>query len=399
MKTKLWITVAISLAVGSCSTSLQDDLLLTSPSHKNQLPLSQNRSLDEALQIAASVRKQARTTDGVQMVSYIVNNATMSRSISITSDTLAYIINEPDNKGFTIVAFDNRVDPLLAYSDSGNFEVPDDHNHFINQYFVDLLPEYVANSVGGPIVIGGNYDITYPVPPIIKFKGWQQDNEFAKYIQIEHPNYPVGCVALAYVRVGLMVADSITWKGETFNLKGIRDSLLEYSNTSTESEQINQNYSNAIDRVAKLLYYFDEIYAIFEGGTTKMPAYKGKARFAQMFDKHVYPSNYSEYDYNSEEMIDHILSGSIIIMQGTNLSETATGHQWIIDGGAYSIQDPSIDSTKKYSHVLFKCDWGWNELFNGYYSGEVFKLYNIYDSETIEYGGYKDLKYSYIQVN
>lgn len=77
-------------------------------------------------------KKTRGVTSGITDLKCVLkSHSTRSNSIS---DTLAYIINYPEDKGFVIVAADRKVYPILAYSDEGFFTL---ENEISKDCFID----------------------------------------------------------------------------------------------------------------------------------------------------------------------------------------------------------------------------------------------------------------------
>ena len=86
--------------------------------------ISQKITEEEALHIA-NIAVGNITTRNIsnEMINtdYIISNEDKTRS-NTKSDTLAYVINYPDNGGFAIIASTRNVYPILAFSHSGYFD-------------------------------------------------------------------------------------------------------------------------------------------------------------------------------------------------------------------------------------------------------------------------------------
>lgn len=72
-------------------------------------------------------------------------NNPITRSAGV-SDTLAYIFNYGVNNGFAVIASDNRVFPLLAFSETGHFAYEEDGNDPIYACFVSRIDDYLATA-------------------------------------------------------------------------------------------------------------------------------------------------------------------------------------------------------------------------------------------------------------
>ncbi len=68
------------------------------------------------------------------------------RSVSTNEDSLIYVFNFADNRGFAIVAADDRIPTqILAYIDDGSLENEVDNPGL--QYALELMQDYVESSI------------------------------------------------------------------------------------------------------------------------------------------------------------------------------------------------------------------------------------------------------------
>ncbi len=80
-------------------------------------------SATEATEIAELILNKTRTRTIKNLkptIEYVVNATSTTRSDS-NVDTLAYVLNYPDDAGFAIIASSKNVYPILAFSPYGNF--------------------------------------------------------------------------------------------------------------------------------------------------------------------------------------------------------------------------------------------------------------------------------------
>lgn len=157
------------------------------------------------------------------------------RSVSTNEDSLIYVFNFADNRGFAIVAADDRIPTqILAYIDDGSLENEVDNPGL--QYALELMQDYVESSIDNfemtkdsllavvdknsfivdaktsetrAVYTGTSYHLFLEstIGPLLKVT-WDQTYPYNKYVQKECPyttsyngKAPVGCVATATAQI------------------------------------------------------------------------------------------------------------------------------------------------------------------------------------------------------
>lgn len=65
-----------------------------------------------------------RTSDKTQVkFDFVLSNKKSTTRSASVSDTLAYIINYPNEEGFTIVSTSRKIFPVLGFSEKGHFSI------------------------------------------------------------------------------------------------------------------------------------------------------------------------------------------------------------------------------------------------------------------------------------
>lgn len=145
--------IAFALGLASCSTADHDELV-SSPKSAHEIYSSHRITQDEAVSLATSFRNNSQTlsrsgdTDESDVENVVVvrwedlypgipnpvigDEAPVSRGLestisrpSVKVDTLFYIVNHKKNAGYTVVAADDRTDPIYAMIDNGNYRKGD----------------------------------------------------------------------------------------------------------------------------------------------------------------------------------------------------------------------------------------------------------------------------------
>lgn len=343
---------------------------------------SQLISLSDAIEIGNSVLNSiSKTRKGeffFPSVEYVVNEADV-HTRSINPDTLAYILNYPADGGFAIISAHKRIYPVLAYSDESNFLLD---NEIAKKYFIDNISLYIEQSQkdNNTYFSTEDFETCETINPIVGTK-LNQRNPFDKYVKIEHPGCPVGCVAVAAATVMSYGKTYLDYHGSRFFLKRIVKAIEAGSESPSGAPKrivggfgIGEftpvyTYSEALDSMAKLLYWIGkDINIVYKPGGSEGISEKAYNLIAK-YDYNM-PSGWkSPYDIKS--VANYIRSKHIIYFRGRDFQKKV-GHAWVCDGCAYCWADPVLheDIDLIYLHM----DWGWGGNCNGYFSGDVFNV-------------------------
>lgn len=186
-------TMSLMLLIPFCSCT--ESLDMESVTCDVETESTWNRiSKEQALNIAETYFSKSETRTPLPLKVDYVTNAVGTRNVT-DNDTIAYIINRGDKQGFVLVATDNRVYPLLAYSETGDFVYK--KGSPVDDMFISRLNDYYAeNESNEPQEYLVDSVACQVVQPVIK-GFWHQNDPFNKYIVEEHPECPAGCLAVA----------------------------------------------------------------------------------------------------------------------------------------------------------------------------------------------------------
>lgn len=208
----------IPILIFSCST--ENELI-----EENVNKISQNKTssssntitIENAKRIAAQIinfNTRGEEDPEVEFIKY--NNISIRHKL--LSDTLAYVIQYKDREGFAIIANDNRIDPILAYSNNSNIDI---HNELIKSIFINKIELYLAS-----ISDSGNNISNYKKRIII-------EPQIADYVQIgptspldkvvisHYPNCHAGFVNVATATVISHFFPDLVYKGYHYNFENI----------------------------------------------------------------------------------------------------------------------------------------------------------------------------------
>lgn len=380
MRKLLFFATFISIFLAGCSNSTEDNILMQDLQDEQISALSNKISEIEAIEISNEVLNKISTRTNpaaIPTIDYVTKHNTTRSTAS--NDTLAYIINYPDDTGFVIIATDKYVNPLLAYSNQGHFSFD---NEIAKENFIDEIGPYLEKSKSNAPFNWDDisFDNSKTVEPFIEIS-LNQRNPWDKYVIEKHPGCPVGCLAVAVAYVMTYSKEELNYHDSTWQFKSIISAIENKAiapvipTTNTESQGINllppptlYSYDWGVDKMAKLLYRVGADLGLNytsdrTGGVPMINSYY----YCQSLN-YTIPSGYS--DYNSNEVARYLRTDHIICLYGVDINGNGA-HAWVGDGcmATVSISHPE-QPIVNYIH----CDWGWGGSCNGYFNGDIFDV-------------------------
>ena len=285
-----------------------------------------------------------------------------------------YAVNFENNEGFVIVSGDDRLVPVLGYSDHGHFDfetMPDNARIWLE----GLMAEAAAHAAKGEKLTSAAYvakdvnDTKVAIAPLVS-TSWGQGEPYNNTCPLYNSiRTKVGCVATAMAQVinyhmqhynqptnTAAKMPSYTTSSFRIGVSGVpaysalpdKSLLLDrYTSKSTEAEQ---------NAVAQLMLYCGTAVKM-DYGTGSSSAYTQNVAPACLTyfgcDNTVRVAN--RYDYTYSDWIDLLyneLAAARPIVHGGHAS--GGGHAFIVDG--YD------------GNGLFHINWGWNGTSNGYFA-------------------------------
>ncbi len=278
------------------------------------------------------------------------------------SDAQYYIFNSNNDNGFVIISGDDRLTPVIGYSDNepvGN--MPQALKDWLEAYgnYVDD----VRAGVTEPTI--NNVTATIPsIAPMLK-TSWNQSAPYNNYCPtVNGQKTPTGCTATAMAQImkyhehpakpkkAISWNNNITGKTETIDI-----TKNTYDWTNMLPHYRNGYNSTQADAVATLMWdvgrAINSSYA--PEGTGSTDVYAATA-LVNVFDysPEIVVAKRAEYTY--EEYIDLIiknLQAKQPIMHTGHGPSYAAGHAFVCDG---------IDA-----NGMLHIDWGWDAAYNGYF--------------------------------
>ena len=349
--------------------TVEDGNILTEQARKVNDKFKINES--KAMSIANKFFKSSTRSSSSFSVDYVIENKyNPTRSGGLSRDTLAYILNRGDNEGFVVVASDNRVFPVLAYSETGTFSYEETMRDPVYANFISRLDGYLksAEEKDSVIEVPDDYILTCVNKEPVVDSSWHQLSPYNRYVVKEHPNCPVGCVALATAQAMKHSKDELVYGDRTYDFEVIREVLSE--NRKSDSPPLTMDYDTAMDKIAYLLYQIgistEMEYDSIEGSGTTL----AKARLL-LDSLNFRVRNQKEIDFVDSIVVNYLLNDDIICIGGTGVTNAGEiRHAWIIDGCSFCWKELRPQSGVQY--IFLHCNWGWGGKSNGYYSSDIY---------------------------
>lgn len=371
------LTIMLTFLLVSCSADVENSLVVQGEKKsKSQYSIGLPKAIEKANQIL----KLSRSDASKPRVEYVFKKycGKATRPESQVSDTIAFIINYPNDRGFVIVANDVRINPILAYSDNGYYSTD---NELAQSEFIDRIQNYIyskASTKSEPLIISDNTELI-EIGPFVTTKLGQRE-PYNKVVEKYHPGCPVGCVPVACAMAVSHCVDELKYKGYKYNFTQINKNII---NGYGGGDIYNPNgfgtivdpyitwmdtYEGSTNAISQLLYDFGLDMGTQYSETVSETQY-GNA-YECMGNIGLTLSN-NNLAYNVDNIIDKLNDNWIIFQTGINLnSQPYEKHAWIIDGYQALVDKntSSIVSGTEYLH----CNWGIYGVGNAYYIGDVF---------------------------
>ena len=332
-------------------------------------PISQDQARKEALSFLLNKQISNRSLKPV---------ALSNRMLKAGNQAAFYIFNVGNNQGFVIVSGDDRINPILGYSDEGYFDeakAPSNMKNLLNEYAQQISMLNEVSNVKGAIAAAKNVvDTRNSIAPLLTTKWDQARPYWDKCPQVKNedgeyePSY-TGCVATAMSQVmkyynypaqTTQVILSYQYGYGTGNMgEYITQTTEDLPVTTFDWAHMLDSYNGSEDQVytdavATLMLYVGHAahmtYALTASGTTD--PYIPKA-FNNYFDYNAQLVYRSDYDQQAwEDMVyQELVAGRPMVYNGR--AGSGGGHSFVCDG--YEMGD--------YYHI----NWGWGGLGNGYF--------------------------------
>ena len=302
-----------------------------------------------------------------------------------------YIFNVGNNQGFVIVSGDDRINPILGYSNEGYFDeakAPSNMKNWLNEYaqqiaLLDQIPaDKLAKAIAAPKA-ENTVDTRNSIAPLITTK-WDQAtpywNECPQFMNSdnEEDGYELaytGCVATSMSQLmnfykypeqtsQVIPAYSFTYSDGNYNYSTV--DMPELPITTFDWAHMRDTYTGAEDEVytsavAHLMFYvgcaLKSQYGVSATGayTDDIPKAFGIFGYGS---KLAYRNDYTQEVWDNM-VYQELAAGRPMIYNGT--AGSGGGHSFICDGYEYG----------NYFHI----NWGWGGMGNGYFQLAIMNPY------------------------
>ena len=300
-------------------------------------------------------------------------------------DTLLYVFNFADSSGFSIIAADPTVKPILAVTESGHYVAGEPTgNEAFDEYMTGLAERLSGQSRKPELYYWYDYVMDGEVVKRNVGVRWGQDGIYGRYC----PNGLSGCVATAMAQI-------MAYHGSPLSFYITSDMGGDFS--SGESVSLNwpgiktHSMSHADTRPCDS--YHNNIGALLrEIGSQVGMNYGNGESAASTYDV---PKAFNFFGYNTSSPVtfnENTAKSAIkrfgpIYMRG-GLFKNGYGHAWVVDGYAdykyyyYRFERaeeegvPPIITRQTFisKEHSFHINWGWDGDCNGYFDIGVFDV-------------------------
>ena len=384
------------IAMASCSDYEEQANDAAPPTETEAHRISAEQAIQNALDFVGQYGTTTRTDVGgliVSDVKAISVNKGDTRSISndeINLDSLFYVVNFDNDRGFVLAASDDRETPVYAYVEDGKFEDDDTPNNGYDAFVNSLIEAETIRRIDDrkrltieddPYNGGGSNssnssnmkpDKFEVMLPLLNTEWGQED--YKPWC----PGPYTGCVptAIAQICSYLRYPENISWttdKGFTWTYSLDWDGIIQ----ACWSGSGNIYDPDLKKQVAHLMCYWGAMFnAKYESDGTSVD---GEYAINKM--RELGYNATERVDYNATNVMNDLKKGNrIVFMEGSGRyyhiwffkRKYVDGHAWVVDGYIHSINN---NQEALYLH----CNWGWKGRRNGYF------LSNALNAEELPY--------------
>lgn len=393
----LFIVVAILGFLYACVNDDNNPSPNNEPDSKNQIGYSipLQDALDELEEILNATNADQTTTRAngekrtIKNVEVVYGDGYSHTTRSSDADSLFYIVNFENDKGYALLGADKRADGVIALVDKGSLTAdqfispPDIDATNGSQALYSLIKEYVSNSISTY-----NEDLTAKaanrwygfwvydyglISPLLGTQ-WHQREPYNYYCpEINGEKCVAGCVAITLAQIYAFNKQNYNFgpdkiSGYTIDWNGV---IADINEPGTNSFAV-ATLIRAVGAAVGMDYGIDASSSNIDKACTalKQAGYKS-------------PKSVSY----SADMVKTMVYDRVAptYMRGAAYSSNGTlwgGHAWVVDGyERYSrlIYEGPVGMVSKvvgtdYKHLVH-CNFGWeNGLSNGYYASDIFNL-------------------------
>lgn len=401
---KSFLGIVFVLSAFSCA-KIEDETRCVASKEKEPIVLSPTRSYEEARSLAQQ---------SIALVDKGSTRAIASRSLSsergqcVTMlstrggeqqiDTLMYVFNFEDNAGFSVIAANRTVDPILAVTENGYYRYGENTGVENFDFYMNTIAQGLSNiSRNDPPAID-----TVRTTPKFKRVNVNEHRSCDPFVQVSWGQHDLNN---AYCTNGLFGCIAVAM-GQIMSVYQHPESITtSYTGAPHAGETVNLNWELMIgssmflnDQISILLREIGE-----RVGMTYDPGASGA--MPSMVPDGFKSFGYScDSDYSSCEqfaIFDTLDNGRPVYMRGNETFGNG-GHAWVADGYEYSRVGTEYYEEKlivdflgsHYDYVLTSStvetvslvhyNWGWDGDYNGYFIPSVNCDSGLYDFSGVQ---------------
>ena len=339
--------------------------------NENFVELSEVQKIAESLNFSTnkakkkSISKNNEQNKNVKEIKEIKNN---SQKVNF------YIINYVEG-GFVLLSADKRTQPILGFSDKGNFSLEDKDIPEGLQFWVNDAKKQISDIQNSQIKQSKKekkaWDEegctenteTITVGPLLNTTWHQQGgfNDALPYITCNSNPYQVlaGCVPIAMAQV------------------------MKYHEYPTSYNWSSMPNTYGTTTTANLISDLHTEISTMYGGSPNPLSYSctpstGVSAGANMGSVLKNDFNYTTADwasYNYQTVKSDITYGKPVILSGSN---TSSGHMWVADG--HKTITYTYEDCYSISYLYFNMNWGWYGSSDGWFAFDNFNPNNTYNN-------------------
>jgi hypothetical protein len=417
-RTNLIFIMTLLLSVVGCTSA---DELIGSDEDVSESEFSKFRSVDEALVIANSAfipgseHSRSHRLATASDVKVITSNKSRSGEL----DTLMYVVDHGNNEGFTIVAAPKNVVPVIAITESGDFDSEETESNESFQYALSAAKEYI--SIGRDTIDNG------PVDFIAQFKTERAYLMFTGYKNLStkwNQGWPeniycsnnyAGCAPLAIAQTCAFFKEptgvSLTFSGRDKDYQPLDwTDILKHTTSATvyaPTESYISSHLSSCEASDSSHYALARF--IRQIGVVVSSSYESSGTWTLISKipstARYFMPNRTVTDCGAlQTLYSYLDRSTILIVSGGS-------HCWIADGTAKEGYEEALyiynektgkydyDSTTEYMSYYIHHNWGWGGNCNGYFLDGIFDTSKgyVYDGDSTVSKDYESL-ISVIQV-
>ena len=293
------------------------------------------------------------TTRNVKSVERYIRH---SRTTRTTDNNVAYyIINYDNNKGFAVVANDDRIIPALqAISEEGNLSLNDTISNPGLRYFFETRTvdpdSFILVGPTHPILPDPIIPTIIEVKPLLHktVREWSQNWPLNYYCPIvDGKSTKTGCLPLASAMIMSYYEWPKSYAKYNFNWPMMKVNILD------------DNLAYLIQELGKT-----ENFNVNYG---KEESSASENRFIPTFHNFNYP-NVKSRDFSASHVMSLLQNNQPVIISAAKTDNINIRHSWVLDGVYYvkgGVAGSHLDPNTAFYY--FHCVWGFGGTSNGYF--------------------------------